>query len=67
MTLRNHFHSFLDNVRQEGRYRTFIDLERQVAGRPTPSGAVAAVPARSSFGAPTIISGWDATPWSSMP
>jgi len=34
MTLRYHFRSFLDRVRQEGRYRTFIDLERQ-ATRPT--------------------------------
>src|ERR1700737_1917592 len=31
MTLRSHFRSFLDGVRQEGRYRTFIDLERQAA------------------------------------
>jgi 5-aminolevulinate synthase len=34
MTLRYHFHSFLDGVRQEGRYRTFIDLERQAARPP---------------------------------
>src|SRR6266404_3151242 len=34
MTLRNHFCSFLDGVRQEGRYRTFIDLERQAARPP---------------------------------
>jgi 5-aminolevulinate synthase len=26
--LRNHFHSYLDGVRREGRYRTFVDLER---------------------------------------
>jgi 5-aminolevulinate synthase len=31
--LRNHFHSYLDGVRREGRYRTFIDLERR-ADRP---------------------------------
>ena len=34
MTLHHHFHSFLDSVRQEGRYRTFIDLERQAARPP---------------------------------
>jgi 5-aminolevulinate synthase len=34
MTLHHHFRSFLDNVRQEGRYRTFIDLERQAARPP---------------------------------
>ena len=33
MTLRSHFRSFLDGVRQEGRYRTFIDLERFPRGR----------------------------------
>ena len=33
MTLRDHFHSFLDDVRQEDRYRSFIDLERH-AGQP---------------------------------
>jgi len=34
MTPRNHFRSFLDGIRQEGRYRTFIDLERQAARPP---------------------------------
>lgn len=34
MTSRNHFHTFLEDVRQEGRYRTFIDLERQAARPP---------------------------------
>ena len=34
MTLRSHFRSFLDGVRQEGRYRTVIDLERQAARPP---------------------------------
>jgi len=29
VTLRNHFHSFLDEVRREGRYRIFTDLERR--------------------------------------
>jgi 5-aminolevulinate synthase len=28
MTLRDHFHSFLDGVRREGRYRIFTDLEQ---------------------------------------
>src|SRR5205085_1595252 len=28
MTLHNHFHSFLDQVHREGRYRVFTDLER---------------------------------------
>jgi 5-aminolevulinate synthase len=31
--LRNHFHSYVDGVRREGRYRTFVDLERH-ADRP---------------------------------
>ena len=34
MTSRDHFHTFLDGIRQEGRYRTFIDLERQAARPP---------------------------------
>jgi hypothetical protein len=29
--LRNHFHSYLDSVRREGRYRIFTDLERHAA------------------------------------
>ena len=33
MTLHNHFHSFLDEVHREGRYRVFTDLERH-AERP---------------------------------
>ena len=33
MTLRNHFHSFLDEIRRESRYRLFTDLERH-ADRP---------------------------------
>jgi 5-aminolevulinate synthase len=39
MTLRNHFHSYLDVIRREGRYRTFIDLERQAARPPYASWA----------------------------
>lgn len=27
MTLHNHFHSFLDEVHREGRYRVFTNLE----------------------------------------
>src|ERR1700720_3669391 len=34
MTLRSHFRSFLDGVRQEGRYRFFTDLERHAARPP---------------------------------
>jgi 5-aminolevulinate synthase len=34
MTLRDHFHSFLDDVRQEDRYRSFIDRERHAARPP---------------------------------
>jgi hypothetical protein len=33
MTPHNHFHSFLDEVHREGRYRVFTDLERH-AQRP---------------------------------
>ncbi len=33
MILRDHFHSYLDSVRREDRYRTFVDLERR-ADRP---------------------------------
>jgi 5-aminolevulinate synthase len=29
MELRDHFHSYLDSVRREDRYRTFVDLERR--------------------------------------
>src|ERR1700732_4285225 len=34
MTLRHHFHAYLDGVRQEGRYRFFTDLERHAARPP---------------------------------
>ncbi len=34
MTLRRHFHSYLDGVRREGRYRIFADLERDAARPP---------------------------------
>jgi 5-aminolevulinate synthase len=34
MTARNHFHSFLDGVRREDRYRVFTDLERHAARPP---------------------------------
>src|SRR5246127_1054282 len=37
MTLHNHFHSFLDEVHREGRYRVFTDLERHA--QPPPHGA----------------------------
>jgi hypothetical protein len=63
MTLHYHFHSFLDEVHREGRYRVFTDLERHV--HPMPLGAAAALPATSLFGARTIISEWGATPPSS--
>src|SRR3954451_8386483 len=34
MTLHNHFHSFLDQVHREGRYRVFTDLERHAEHPP---------------------------------
>src|SRR6266566_6336849 len=34
MMLRHHFHSYLDEVRREGRYRIFADLERDAARPP---------------------------------
>ena len=34
MMLLDHFHSFLDDVGQEDRYRSFIDLERHAARPP---------------------------------
>src|SRR5260370_38855105 len=34
MTLRHHFRSYLDEVRREGRYRIFADLERDAARPP---------------------------------
>ncbi len=34
MTLRDHFHSYLNSVRREDRYRTFADLERRAARPP---------------------------------
>ena len=34
MTLRRHFHAYLDAVRREGRYRIFTDLERDAARPP---------------------------------
>src|SRR6202158_1853298 len=34
MTLHNHFHSFLDEVHREGRYRVFTDLERIAERQP---------------------------------
>src|ERR1700738_5227639 len=34
MTLHHHFHSFLDGVRREGRYRVFTDLEQHAVRPP---------------------------------
>jgi 5-aminolevulinate synthase len=34
MTLRDHFSAYLEQVRREGRYRTFVDLERRAARPP---------------------------------
>jgi len=34
MTLRQHFHAYLDGVRREGRYRIFTDLERHATRPP---------------------------------
>ena len=66
MTLRDHFHSFLDEVRQEDRYRSFINLERHAARPPYATGIVTGLADRSSSGARTIISAWGVTPPSSM-
>ena len=66
MRLRDHFHSFLDSVRQEDRYRIFTDLERHADRPPYATWRGGESRARSSSGARTIISGWDATLLSSM-
>ena len=65
MTLHYHFHSFLDEVHREGRYRVFTDLSGMPSVHPMPLGAAAALPSTSLFGARTIISEWGATPPSS--
>ena len=70
MTLRHHFHAYLDDIRREGRYRIFTDLERHAARPPYAcwrDGGMTA--AKSSYGAPTTTLGWGgipllSTPWS---
>jgi 5-aminolevulinate synthase len=63
MTLHYHFHSFLDEVHRDGRYRVFTDLERHAERPPYATW-------RSEDTAREVVvwcSEWDATPPSLMP
>ena len=62
MTLRHHFHAYLDDIRREGRYRIFTDLERDPPGRPMHAGVMAASAAKSSYGVPMTTLGWGTHP-----
>src|SRR6059058_5992849 len=67
MTLHNHFHSFLDQVHREGRYRVFTDLERHAEHPPHATWRSGGASRDVVVWCSKTISGWDVIPLSSMP